>query len=131
MKVNIIKSWIINNIKWCIKFAINHFFGQKLDGKTTTTERWQFLNVLLTLRRLWPSVAVTTTWVSFEPINPTAIFPVTANSTSTATRKWRFKYKFCYNYKDAFILGLRSFFLLPLVCETPTDLIKQGGVVFF
>jgi hypothetical protein len=26
---------------------------------------------------------------------------------------------------------LRSFFLLPLVCETPTDLIKQGGVVFF
>jgi len=29
--------------------------------------------------------------------------------------------------EEIFILGLRSFFLIPLVSETPTDLIKHGG----
>ena len=32
------------------------------------------------------------------------------------------------NLKEIFILGIRSFFLIPQVSETPTDLIKHGGV---
>jgi hypothetical protein len=28
-------------------------------------------------------------------------------------------------------MGLRSLFLIPLISETPTDLIKQGGVRIF
>jgi hypothetical protein len=27
-------------------------------------------------------------------------------------------------------MGLRSLFIMPLISETPTDLIKQGGVKF-